>query len=111
MQSGAPSCAAAGIFYGKFPYVWVSNQYSNTGVDFYTVTNLPTRFNPDPYGQAKAGHVAPSAEVNLTDPDFKAPSIFRWNLAFDYKLRIILRRRSRVSSRLRRTTFTIRTST
>jgi len=76
----------AGIFYGKFPYVWVSNQYSNTGVDFYTVTGLPSRFNPDPYGQAKLATTLPSAEVNLTDPEFKAPSIFRWNLAYDHKL-------------------------
>jgi len=76
----------AGIFYGKFPYVWVGNQYANTGVDFYTVTGLPSRFNPDPYGQAKLATTLPSAEVNLTDPEFKAPSIFRWNLAYDHKL-------------------------
>jgi Carboxypeptidase regulatory-like domain len=76
-----------GIFYGRFPYVWVSNQYSNTGVDFYTSTTAPAHFNPDPYNQAKpASSVLPSAEVDLTDRDFKAPSIFRWNLAVDYKL-------------------------
>lgn len=76
----------AGIFYGRFPFVWVSNQYSNTGVDFYTVTAPPSRFNPDPYGQTKSATSLPSAEVNLTDPDFKAPSVIRWNLAFDQKL-------------------------
>lgn len=76
-----------GIFYGRFPFVWVSNQYSNTGVDFYTYTTAPTTFNPNPYNQAKPASVAlPSAEVDLTDREFKAPSIFRWNLAFDYKL-------------------------
>lgn len=76
----------AGIFYGRFPYVWVSNQYSNTGVDFYTLTSAPTRFIPDPYGQPKSATTLPSAEVDLTDPDFQSPSIFRWNLALDYKL-------------------------
>jgi hypothetical protein len=76
-----------GIFYGRFPYVWVSNQYSNTGVDFYTYTVAPAHFNPDPYNQAKpAASALPSAEVDLTDRNFKAPSIFRWNLAVDYKL-------------------------
>ncbi len=75
-----------GIFYGRFPYVWVSNQYSNTGVDFYTVTNAPTNFIADPYGQPKAATGLPSAEVDLTDPNFKAPSILRYNLAVDYKL-------------------------
>ena len=76
-----------GIFYGRFPFVWVSNQYSNTGVDFYTYTVAPARFNPDPNNQVKpATSLLPSAEVDLTDRNFKAPSIFRWNLAVDYKL-------------------------
>ncbi|HTY58281.1 MAG TPA: carboxypeptidase regulatory-like domain-containing protein, partial [Bacteroidota bacterium] len=75
-----------GIFYGRFPFVWVSNQYSNTGVDFYTVTTAPTRFIADPYGQPKTATTLPTAEVDLTDPNFKAPSVFRWNLAFDRKL-------------------------
>jgi hypothetical protein len=83
-----------GIFYGRFPFVWVSNQYSNTGVDFYTLTPAatdtvltPRHFNQDPYGQKKpASSALPSAEVDLTDINFKAPSVFRWNLAFDYKL-------------------------
>lgn len=75
-----------GIFYGRFPYVWVSNQYSNTGVDFITVTSLPQRFNPDPFGQAKLPPTSTTAEVNLTDRNFKAPSVLRWSAAFDYKL-------------------------
>jgi hypothetical protein len=75
-----------GIFYGKFPYVWVGNQYANTGVDFYTVTTAPTNFIPDPYGQPKLPPTSTTAEVNLTDPNFVAPSIWRWSLGFDYKL-------------------------
>jgi hypothetical protein len=76
-----------GIFYGRFPYVWVSNQYANTGVDFYTLTTAPTHFIPDPNNQPKpAASTLPSAEVDLTDHEFKAPSIFRYNLAIDHKL-------------------------
>ena len=80
-----------GVFYGRFPFVWVSNQYSNTGVDFYTRgtvagTDTIKHFNPDPYNQPKGPATLPSAEVDLTDINFKAPSIFRWNLALDYKL-------------------------
>ncbi len=76
-----------GIFYGRFPYVWVSNQYSNTGVDFYTLTTRPAQFNPDPNNQTKpATATLPSAEVDLTDRTFKAPSIFRYSLAVDHKL-------------------------
>lgn len=76
----------AGVFYGRFPYVWVSNQYSNTGVDFYTITALPQVFNPDPFGQTKLPPTSTSAEVNLTDRNFKAPSVFRWSAAIDHKL-------------------------
>jgi outer membrane receptor for ferrienterochelin and colicin len=75
-----------GIFYGRFPFVWVGNQYANTGVDFYTVTTAPNRFIPDPYGQPQTATTLPTAEVDLTDPNFKAPSVLRWNLAFDRKL-------------------------
>ncbi len=75
-----------GIFSGRFPFVWVSNQYSNTGVDFYTTNIVPTAFNPDPNNQAKVATGLPSAEVDLTDRDFKAPSVLRWTLGFDYKL-------------------------
>lgn len=76
-----------GVFYGRFPYVWVSNQYSNTGVDFYTYTTVPSSFNPDPYNQAKNPNpTLPSAEVDLTKSNFKAPSIIRYNLAVDHRL-------------------------
>ncbi len=75
-----------GVFYGRFPAVWVSNQYSNTGVDFYTVTAAPSNFIANPYGQPKTATGLPTAEVNITDPDFKAPSILRFNIAVDQKL-------------------------
>jgi len=80
----------AGIFYGRFPAVWVSNQYSNTGVDFFTMTastaGAPTTFNPDPFNQPKTATGLPTAEVNITDRNFKAPSILRFNLAVDRQL-------------------------
>ena len=79
-----------GIFYGRFPAVWVSNQYSNTGVDYFTMTQAtagaPTTFNPNPFGQPKTATGLPTAEVNVTDPDFKAPSIMRFNFAVDQRL-------------------------
>jgi hypothetical protein len=75
-----------GVFSGRFPAVWVSNQYSNTGVDFYTNTTRPDSFFADPNGQPQGSGVLPRAEVNLTDPEFKAPSIIRTNLAIDQAL-------------------------
>lgn len=76
-----------GVFSGRFPAVWVSNQYSNTGVDFYTNTTRPDSFLADPNNQFTGGVTTlPTAEVNLTDPNFKAPSIVRSNLALDHTL-------------------------
>jgi hypothetical protein len=79
-----------GVFYGRFPAVWVSNQYSNTGVDFYTMTQTtagaPTTFIADPYGQPETATGLPTAEVDITDRNFKAPSILRFNLAVDREL-------------------------
>ena len=42
-----------GVFTGRTPYVWISNQYSNTGMDLgrnYITSNVPF-FNTDPYDQ------------------------------------------------------------
>lgn len=75
-----------GIFYGRFPAVWVSNQYSNTGVDFFTTSVAPTSFNPDPFNQPETATGLPTAEVNITDRNFKAPSILRFNVAVDRRL-------------------------
>ena len=75
-----------GVFSGRYPAVWVSNQYSNTGVDFYTVYTPPSSFIADPYGQPKVASGLPTAEVDMTDPNFKPPSILRFDLAVDQKL-------------------------
>jgi hypothetical protein len=75
-----------GLFSGRFPAVWVSNQYSNTGVDFYTVTTVPSNFIADPNNQPKIALTLPTAVVDITDLNFKAPSILRFNFAVDQQL-------------------------
>ena len=85
----------AGLFSGGEPGVWLSNQYSNTGVDIARVdarSNFPDGFfSPDPDAQPRPG-TAPgldpiqTTEVNLTDPDFKINQIFRTNLAVEQRL-------------------------
>jgi hypothetical protein len=87
-----------GSFAGRTPYVWISNQYGNTGIDFtrLSVTNnnknrIP--FVADPYAQytdpsqitGAAASVATN-EIDLIDPNFKYPSMIRGNLAYDRKL-------------------------
>jgi hypothetical protein len=82
-----------GIFSGRTPYVWLSNQYGNTGIEFTRLrvfyaatTNVP--FVSDPNSQPKAvpGGSAATNEIDLIDPDYQFPSSLRWNLAYDRDL-------------------------
>ncbi|HLP57826.1 MAG TPA: TonB-dependent receptor, partial [Candidatus Deferrimicrobium sp.] len=78
-----------GIFSGRNPYVWISNQYSNTGVDLgrYYVTNPTTNFfYPDPYGQPESPTTNAVGDVNLIDKNYKFPQVFKTNIAVDKKL-------------------------
>jgi len=78
-----------GVFTGPPPFVWISNQASNNGVDFGSFVNAAgtTAFNPnvDAYRPANG---APNTAYNLaiTDKNFKFPQLFRNNLAVDKKL-------------------------
>jgi outer membrane receptor for ferrienterochelin and colicin len=79
-----------GLFQGKNPAVWISNAYSNAGA-VYTYTpsgaNLAaTVFNPDPNTQAPVGSSNPAPSINITDPNFKQPSLWKTNLALDHEL-------------------------
>ncbi len=81
-----------GVFTGKPPYVWISNQVGNTGVltGFEQLTNTRARpFHPDPdhyKPTSVTGAPATSYELALTDPGFKFPQVWRTNLAVDRKL-------------------------
>ena len=82
-----------GIFSGRTPYVWLSNQYAMTGVDF---TNLSVNFNAgnavpfvaDPFNQPRTvvGGLTGRQTINLIDPDYKYPEIVRGNLAYDREI-------------------------
>jgi len=81
----------SGIFTGPPLYVWISNQIGNTGMltgfdQFDNTTSRP--FNPDPrhYWPAVTGAPATSFELNVTDPDFKFPQVWRNNIAVDRRL-------------------------
>lgn len=86
----------AGVFAGLPPAVWLSNAYSNTGVDFTRIDLATFRdqdvpeFVSDPFAQPiplAASLTAPqTSEVNVIDPDFRLPRVFRANLALDRRL-------------------------
>ena len=89
-----------GLFSGRTPYVWISNQYSNTGADFarldasFATTPAPVGFfsgSADPATQPVPGvtpGLAPVAtsSLALTSPDFRFPQVWRTNLGFDQEL-------------------------
>ncbi|MET0634710.1 MAG: carboxypeptidase regulatory-like domain-containing protein [Chitinophagaceae bacterium] len=89
----------AGIFSGRVPFVWLSNQFGNTGLLLSTTSqtdNSPTvppftvndglGFNPNPDQQSNIGSAGNTFEVDLIDKDFKLPQVLRFNLAVDAKL-------------------------
>jgi Carboxypeptidase regulatory-like domain len=84
-----------GLFTGRTPYVWLSNQYGNTGIEFTRVTVTtaqgrvtPVLFNPDPNNPPKTVAQAATNEISLIDPDYKYPSLIRGNIAYDRELGI-----------------------
>lgn len=89
----------AGLFTGRIPFVWVSNQFSNTGVTNIAyfanaaaaqTNNITFKFDPnDVHAGAYIPSTAPAATattINVIDKKFKFPQVFRANLAIDQKL-------------------------
>lgn len=76
-----------GIFSGRTPYVWISNQYSNTGLEFIRldIRNPGFAFVPDANNQPEGGTLGTS-EVDLIDESFTYPQVLRTNLAVDHEL-------------------------
>ncbi|GAA4401844.1 carboxypeptidase regulatory-like domain-containing protein [Nibrella viscosa] len=87
-----------GIFTGRVPFVWLSNQVSNNGVFFGTVlrqgqaANASFPFNPDPnaYVPPLTGEpgvpLAPTFTINATTPNFKFPQVWRTSFGIDKTL-------------------------
>lgn len=77
-----------GIFAGAPPFVWLSNQASNNGVDFGSfVVTSGVAFNADVNANRPQNAVAnTSYNLAITDKDFKFPQLMRANLAVDQKL-------------------------
>lgn len=83
----------AGVFSGRVPYVWLSNQLSNNGVLFGSEsinnpTTRPFNANVDAYRpKVDIGSFKPTSyNLAVTDANFKFPQIFRTNLAVDRNL-------------------------
>jgi len=90
-----------GIFTGRVPFVWISNQLSNNGVFFGTIsrsgqaTNAANPFDPSPlkYVPALSGTAADrplpsvtSFSINSTARNFKFPQVWRSSIGLDKTL-------------------------
>ncbi|HQX81546.1 MAG TPA: hypothetical protein PKW63_07300, partial [Vicinamibacterales bacterium] len=84
-----------GMFSGRTPYVWLSNQYGNTGIEFQRIgasNNAASRipFVANPSGQPTTVTGASGSsfqnEIDLIDPNYKYPTLLRGNLAYETKL-------------------------
>lgn len=77
----------AGVFAGPPPFVWISNQASNNGIQFGSFTKSNVAFSADPTEYIPAGG-APNASYStaLVDRDFKYPQVLKASLAVDKKL-------------------------
>lgn len=79
-----------GIFAGTPPYVWLSNQAGNNGVLFGDLNvrgaDLATMgFTGDINSYKPASGTPPRGDIAITDPDFKYPTLWKTNLAADYR--------------------------
>ena len=82
----------AGVFTGRIPFVWISNNYSNTGIQVSSFNvNSPTGLDLllDPNGQeANANKLKAlgSQTINVYDRNFKYAQNLRFNLGFDFNV-------------------------
>lgn len=91
-----------GIFSGRVPYVWISNEYGNNGMltaqaDLAKARTLlpfiadPTKqyYTGDPRltkGEFGTGPANISSEIDLADPNLKMPQLMKFNAAVDQEL-------------------------
>ena len=93
-----------GLFQGDAPQVWVGNSYQSTGLNYIAYSNyrncaytgpapsganatcLTTPFNPNGLSPTIPPSASANRNVNVIGPDFKLPSVWKGNLAFDTEL-------------------------
>ena len=77
-----------GLFSGPPPFVWISNQASNNGVQFGSISSTtPYVFSPD-INAHRPTEIKENTSYNLvfTDHNFKYPQVLKASLAIDHKL-------------------------
>ena len=79
-----------GLFQGPPPFVWISNQASNSGMALFgSITNgTGYMFSPDidKYRPTPTAGLSKSYSLNVTDPNYKFPQVWKTTLAVDKKV-------------------------
>ncbi|MDR3627468.1 MAG: carboxypeptidase regulatory-like domain-containing protein [Ignavibacteriaceae bacterium] len=82
-----------GIFTGRVPYVWMSNNFGNTGNMLAEIDGgkAGVPFSADPNNQPTSSTITGatsklSSEVDLVDPKLKMPQVLRFDAAVDRQL-------------------------
>ena len=83
----------AGIFTGRPPFVWISNQVGNNGVltGFIEANNTNTKLYPlvkdaNPRFTPETPTLPSTFEIAVTSEDYRYPQVLKANLAIDQKL-------------------------
>ncbi len=95
-EKGLQVRGGTGVFNGRIPFVWFTNQPTNSGVIQNTFEETRTAeltkfpFDPNPAAHLNklpqnAGQSAPSSLASV-DPNFRMPQVWRTNLAIDKRL-------------------------
>ena len=84
-----------GVFTGRVPFVWLSNAYTNTGIEQKGTTYQPKEgqtipalgvYGKDPMAATELGGYGQKPDIVTVDDDFKYPQVLRANLAWEQKL-------------------------
>jgi hypothetical protein len=80
-----------GVFAGRTPFVWISNNYGGTGVETVALGCVapgctPPVFNPDPNAQPRNLGAGAVPDISLSDSDFRFPRVLRGTLGYDREL-------------------------
>jgi len=78
-----------GLFQGPPPFVWISNQASNSGMALFGSVSNGTgyMFSPDvnKYRPTATAGLSKSYSINVTDPNYTFPQVMKSTLAVDKK--------------------------
>lgn len=76
-----------GVFAGTPPFVWISNQASNNGVQFGSFTDTTKVFSANPAAHIPYPASSPTAyNIAITDRNFKYPQVLKGSIAIDKRL-------------------------